>query len=182
MSVSIQKKALNTSLRSAAHATDSTWSGCQANKAATIALRHRAPVSCLNQRNNSKVLATWKSRLVTWWPPGFKPNNWQSSMCEIHVSGCQLAAYPLWKAQPSPAHVNPLLTCELLMMYASSSRQMKSWCITGQYKAAVTRASVRQMTAESCFRVGVAVNMIESGQPFKDSMGFPIRMAGLIQL
>ena len=58
---------------------------------------------------------------------------------------------------------------------------MKGWCIIGQYKAAVTRASVRQMTAESCLLVGLAVNMIESGQLFKNSMGFPKRMAGLIQ-
>ena len=37
------------------------------------------------------------------------------------------------------------------------------------------------MTAENCFRVGLAVNMMEIGQPFKDSMGFPKRLAGLIQ-
>jgi hypothetical protein len=33
-----QKNALSTSFRSATQATDSTWSGCQANKAATITL------------------------------------------------------------------------------------------------------------------------------------------------
>jgi len=40
MSVSIQKKCSNTSLRSDAHATIRRATGCQANKAATIALRH----------------------------------------------------------------------------------------------------------------------------------------------
>ena len=107
INASIQKNALNTSLRSAAHATDSTCKGCQANKAATNALRHSAPVSCLNQRNSSNVFATWKSRLVRWWPPGFKPNNWQSNMCEIHVSGCQLAASVFSNAQTIPGHVRP---------------------------------------------------------------------------
>ena len=58
INVNIQKNALNTSLRSAAHATDSTCNGCQANNAATNVLRHIVPVSCLNQRNSSKVLAT----------------------------------------------------------------------------------------------------------------------------
>src|SRR4051794_7676076 len=40
--VSMKKKALRTSLRSEAQATDSTWTGCKANRAATKALRHGA--------------------------------------------------------------------------------------------------------------------------------------------
>jgi hypothetical protein len=43
-----QKNELRTSLRSATHATDSTWSGCQAKSAATKALRQRAPVMALD--------------------------------------------------------------------------------------------------------------------------------------
>ena len=39
-----KNKALRTSFRSAIQATDSTWSGCNANNAATKALRHWAPV------------------------------------------------------------------------------------------------------------------------------------------
>jgi hypothetical protein len=42
--VSIKNNALSTSFRSDTQATDSTWSGCTAKKAATRALAHSAPV------------------------------------------------------------------------------------------------------------------------------------------
>ena len=44
---------LNTFLRSAAHATDSTLIGCSANRAATIRLRQRKPVAlCSNKKKD----------------------------------------------------------------------------------------------------------------------------------
>src|SRR5687768_15822353 len=49
--VSAQKNVLRTSFLSAIHATDSTWSGCTANTAATNALRPVAPVIVLNNPN-----------------------------------------------------------------------------------------------------------------------------------
>src|SRR6266404_3248732 len=48
INASSSKKVLNTSLRSAAHATDSTCAGCHAKRAATKALRQTAPVNCRN--------------------------------------------------------------------------------------------------------------------------------------
>src|SRR6266853_1391719 len=56
-SASRKNNVLSTSLRSDAQATDSTCSGCQANKAAATALRHRAPVSRVNNRKSSRLFA-----------------------------------------------------------------------------------------------------------------------------
>ena len=36
---------------------------------------------------------------MKWWPAGFKPKNWQSSMCESIASGHQSPTGPLAKAQ-----------------------------------------------------------------------------------
>ena len=60
----MKKNALSTSFRSATQATDSTCSGCQANNAATQALRHSAPVMRLRTRKSSSVLAVCSSRFV----------------------------------------------------------------------------------------------------------------------
>ena len=62
--VSSQKKALNTSLRSDAHATDSTCNGCQPKNAATNALGQILPVICFNKKNTSNVLAVWNNTFV----------------------------------------------------------------------------------------------------------------------
>ncbi len=55
--VSSQKNALNTSLRSEIQATDSTWTGCQANSAATKALGHKAPVMKRSRWSSRSELA-----------------------------------------------------------------------------------------------------------------------------
>src|SRR5215470_378664 len=57
MRVSKKKNVLRTSFRSAAQATDSTRSGCQANRAATLALHQILRVSPLNSKNSSAALA-----------------------------------------------------------------------------------------------------------------------------
>src|SRR5664280_184000 len=93
--VSIQKNMLRTSLRSDTHATDSTCNGCNANNAATHALRQCAPVNRRNSRNNSTVLAACRSTFVRCGPAAPGPNNCASNMRDSHVSGCQLAAYPV---------------------------------------------------------------------------------------
>src|SRR5437660_191671 len=84
--VSRKKNALNTSLRSETQATDSTCSGCSANRAATSALRHSAPVIRLRTRNNSRVLVRWNPALARWCAPARWPKSWQSRLCESHVS------------------------------------------------------------------------------------------------
>src|ERR1035441_993243 len=60
------KKVLRTSLRSETQATDSTWMGCRAKRAATKALRQYAPVICLRRPKSSSELRVWKRRLVAW--------------------------------------------------------------------------------------------------------------------
>ena len=62
--VSRKKKALNTSLRSAIHATDSTCAGCQPKNAATRALRQTAPVIFCRSRKSSATLALCRRTLV----------------------------------------------------------------------------------------------------------------------
>src|SRR5882762_10775707 len=56
-SVSIQKNAHSTSLRSATQATDSTCSGCHAKSAATNALRQVVRVMRLKTRKSKTLLA-----------------------------------------------------------------------------------------------------------------------------
>jgi hypothetical protein len=63
-SVSMRKKVLSTFFLSATHATVSTCQGCRANKAATAALRHTAPVIRLRSRKSISALAIWKPRLT----------------------------------------------------------------------------------------------------------------------
>ena len=73
--VSSQKKALRTSFRSATQATDSTWRGWMAKRAATIKLGHSALVQESSNRNKSKVLAMWKKRFIRWCPAGATPKS-----------------------------------------------------------------------------------------------------------
>jgi len=60
---STHQKVLNTSLRSAIHATDSTRSGCSANSAATSALGPIDPVMRTNRRKSSTLVNTCNSTL-----------------------------------------------------------------------------------------------------------------------
>jgi len=113
-SVSRKKQPLNTSLRSETQATDSTRNGCQANNAATTALRQNAPVIAFNNRRSSIALAQWSNTLTMWGGPAFNPNNWQSSMCESQVSGCQLLACWSTKDQTTPHQLKPARTVGLL--------------------------------------------------------------------
>ncbi len=53
----IQNKPLNTSLRSAIHATDSTFSGCSAKSDATRKLRQNIPVIRSRMPNRRRVLS-----------------------------------------------------------------------------------------------------------------------------
>ena len=106
----MKKNVLSTSLRSATQATDSTWRGWTANRAATKALRQTAPVMRRSRKKSRSVLARWNSRLVRWWPTGFKPKSWTSSMWESHVTGCQLLAWPARNAQVIFSQVNPVRT------------------------------------------------------------------------
>src|SRR5580658_7035759 len=108
-----QNSVLKTSLRSATHATDSTCNGCKAKSAATAALRQTAPVMRLNRLKSRTVLAACSSRLTKCGHHGFNPNNWQSSMCENMVTGCQLRATSLLQAHRKPSAVNPACTCGL---------------------------------------------------------------------
>ena len=62
--VSRKKNVLSTSLRSAIHATDSTWSGCTANSAATNALRQIDAVRRRKSRKSNSTLAMWSSKFV----------------------------------------------------------------------------------------------------------------------
>ena len=96
--VSSQKTVLNTSLRSAIQATDSTCIGWMANNAATNALRHREPVTLSSSENSSSTHARCSKRFVTWntrgsrWPyaccasAGNAPTR-ASSIRETQVSG-----------------------------------------------------------------------------------------------
>ena len=60
----MKKNALNTSLRSATHTTDSTRSGWIANTATTKALRHRHPVIRRSTMNSRITVAVCSRTLV----------------------------------------------------------------------------------------------------------------------
>jgi len=83
-----QKKALRRFFRSATHATDSTWRGWKAKRAATRALRQMVPVVFFSRVNKSRVLAMWSRRFVKWWKIGSRPKSWQSRMWLREVNGC----------------------------------------------------------------------------------------------
>ena len=60
--------------------------------------------------NSASVPAVWMPTLVQWCPVASRPNSWQSSMWETHVSGCQLAAWPVVIAQRTFSRLMPVLT------------------------------------------------------------------------
>src|SRR5580658_1867514 len=108
-----KKNALNTSLRSATHATDSTCKGCHPKSAATAAGRQTAPVMRRKSQKSNTVLAACSSALVAWWPAGCSPKREQSVIWESQVRGCQLAAWPVVQAQANPRQVHPSRTIGL---------------------------------------------------------------------
>src|SRR5882757_9545400 len=110
----MKKNPLNTSLRSEIHATDSTRNGCSENSAATIALRQNAFVIEFSSSSSKTELAQWNRTFSMCIAPGFKPNNWQSAMCESHVSGCQLQACWSASAHTKFGQLNPARTTGLL--------------------------------------------------------------------
>ena len=71
-----QKQALSTSLRSATQATDSTCSGCNANKNATNALRQRVPVARSRKMHNKMAASACSRTLCRWCQPLSRPKNW----------------------------------------------------------------------------------------------------------
>src|SRR5215813_9891997 len=103
----MENTALKTSLRSEIHATDSTCNGWIANIAATKKLCQRVSVMARSMTNNRMTVVVCKKTLVKWCPAGLKPNNWQSNMCEMTVSGCQLPIIVCVKAQVSPGKERP---------------------------------------------------------------------------
>jgi hypothetical protein len=105
-----KKNVLSTSFRSEAQATDSTWSGCHAKRAATSKDGQNLPVRALSKRSSRTELAVCKRRFVKRKPRGFIPYTWLSSMNEIHVNGCQLQKYPVVNAHPIPRQVRPEAT------------------------------------------------------------------------
>jgi hypothetical protein len=107
---SIQKSALSVSLRSATHATDSTWRGCSANAPATKALRPRAFVHRVSHTSSSTVFATCSARSVAWCRPARRPKSCASSWCDSHTRGVQLPPSPVVKAHCTFAHVRPSFT------------------------------------------------------------------------
>src|SRR5580704_2405971 len=139
--VSIQNSVLRTSFRSDTQATDSTWSGCAANSAATNALGPSRPVIAWSRPNRSSVFTMCSSRLVTWWGPALMPYICTSSMWDHQVSGCQLEAYPLVHAHLTPDPVRPPETCGLSSRYSGSSQVTNSWWTTGAYTAMLTAIS-----------------------------------------
>src|SRR5215831_951807 len=90
--VNNQKSVLNTSLRSATQATDSTCRGCNANNPATKALGHVCRVARRNVRKSSTLFAACSSTFVKWKPVGLTPYRLASNCNDSHVSGCQLPA------------------------------------------------------------------------------------------
>jgi hypothetical protein len=109
--VSIQKKPLSTSFRSATQATDSTRRGCTANRAAAIALRQTAPVSSRSARKSSTPLTACNATLLRWNPNGRRPNRLASASSDSHVSGCQFPVCRFVNAQTSPDCRSPRMTC-----------------------------------------------------------------------
>ena len=113
---------LNTSLRSAIQATDSTCNGCQAKNAAITAPGHLVRVMRRHKWNSKTALTACNNALIKCWAPGFTPTNSQSSMCDNHVIGCQLLACQPTNAHFNPAQVNPACTTRLSITYAGSSK------------------------------------------------------------
>src|SRR5271165_894463 len=97
-------------------------------------------------------------------------------MCDIHVSGCQLAASPLLNAQTTFVHVRPEVMCRLPTIYSSSSKLMNPLRVMGQYNAAVTSASARQMSVNVLPPAGAAA--VSDGDEFMlaagEAAGFPM--------
>src|SRR6185437_4296302 len=108
--VSRPKKVLSTSFRSESHATDSTCTGCSANKAATNAAGQSLRVILQSSKKSRTALAAWKRTLTKCCGPGSPPNRLASIMCEIQVSGCQLLPCQVVKAHLIPAAVRPAFT------------------------------------------------------------------------
>jgi len=86
-----------------------------AKMAATKALRHIAPVIPCKAAKSSSAAAVCRNTLVKWWPAGFSPNSWQSSMCEMVVSGCQFRAWGWVKAARRPLEVRPAVNGGILI-------------------------------------------------------------------
>src|SRR5262249_42884225 len=104
------KNALSVSLRSAIQATDSTWRGCRANRAATTALRHGALVMRCNNTKRRSVLATWNATFIRWCQPAWRPNNWQSNMNDHQTIGCQKSYQEVVRPHQKPGNVSPART------------------------------------------------------------------------
>ena len=67
---------LSTFFRSATHATDSTFSGCTANNAATSRLGPTRFVTHASSRNSTTAFSACSNTLSKWWPIGFSANSW----------------------------------------------------------------------------------------------------------
>ena len=52
-------------------------------------------------------MAACSKTLVRWCPPALRPKNWQSTMREIEVSGCQFLEWLWAKAQTIPETLRP---------------------------------------------------------------------------
>ena len=62
-------------------------------------------------------------------------------MCDSHVSGNQLASWPVVKAQAAPDEVSPDRTCGFAVTYSGSSCVRKPWVRTWAYTSVVATAS-----------------------------------------
>src|SRR5215470_8651108 len=78
-----------------------------------------------SKHEKSRITATECSKtLVKWCHPACNPKNWQSSMCEIEVSGCQFPPWERVKAQNTPLEVKPVIILGFSKTYSGSSRLM----------------------------------------------------------
>ena len=81
-----------------------------AKSAAANALGQKAFVIPCNTCSNNTELAAFSATFIRWCRPGEAPDNSTSSMCDSQVSGCQLPACPVWKAEAIDSSERPRST------------------------------------------------------------------------
>jgi hypothetical protein len=69
-----------------------------------------------SRTKTSAASSACSTTLVAWCPAGSAPKSRQSSMWDIHESGCQLAIWPVVHAQRSDVASSPRCTTGLSVM------------------------------------------------------------------
>ena len=109
-----RKTRIKISLRSAIQATDSTCAGCSANRNATMAERPEITGHVQKQKKKQNRIGGVQTHIGHMMAGGIIAIKLQSTMCEIHVSGCQFEQWKVVNAHAMLVHGHPLLHMRVL--------------------------------------------------------------------